>query len=331
MAVNATPQYHKAEEEFRRAAAPEDQLYWLEQMLRELPKHKASEKVQMDLKGKISRLKKEVQDSKKSGGKSGPAVRIPRQGAGTAVLIGGPNSGKSSLLAALTRATPEVADYPFTTRAPLPGMMPFEDVMVQLVDTPPITADYLEPFMHGLIRAADVAVLVVDLGNDEGVEALAELWERLEGGKSRLARTSYLDDEDVGLSFTQTLLVGNKCDDPGASERLGLLKELLDLDLPELLVSAQQGTGLEELKRAIFEALGVIRVYTKSPKDKQPDYEKPFTLKLGSNVYDLAGLVHRDLQAALKSGRVWGHGVHDGETVKPDHVLHDRDVVELQT
>lgn len=331
MAVNATPQYRKAEEEYRRASTPDEQIRWLEEMLKELPKHKASEKVQMDLKSRISRLRKEMADAPKSGGKAGVSVKIPRQGAGTALLIGPPNSGKSSLLAALTRATPEIADYPFTTRNPLPGMMPWEDVMIQLIDTPPITADVMEPYLQGLIRGADAVLLVVDLGNDDGIESLSELWTRLEGTKTRLARESGLDDEDVGLSYTQTILVGNKADDADAKDRLALLHELVPLDLPEMLVSAQTKAGLDELKAAVFQALGVMRIYTKSPKDKEPDYEKPFTLPFGSTVYDLAGLVHKDVQAKLKSGRVWGHGVHDGETVKPDHELHDRDVVELHT
>src|SRR5436190_15892018 len=193
MATNLTPQYHKAEEEYRRAATTEDELHWLEIMYREMPKHKASEKLQSELKQKISRTKKEL-DAERKAGKKGTSVRIPRQGAGTAVVLGGPNSGKSQLVAALTRAHPEIALYPFTTRTPLPGMMPWQDVMVQLVDTPPITRDFLEPYMQGLIRSADVAVLVVDLGADEGLEQLQDLLNRLGAEQTRPARASGLDD-----------------------------------------------------------------------------------------------------------------------------------------
>jgi len=328
MAANLTPQYLKAEEEYRRAATPDEELKWLQVMFREMPKHKASEKMQSDLKQKISKLKKEIDAAAKTPKKT-PGVSIPRQGAGTVVLLGGPNAGKSQLLRSLTRATPEVAPYPFTTRAPTPGMMPWEDVMVQLIDTPPITKDYLETYMQGMIRGADLALLLVDLGSDEGVEQCQELLEKLATTKTRLARTSHLDEEDVGLSFTQTLLLPNKIDLPDAPARLELLHELLPLDFAEYVVSAEHGTGLEDLRNATYQALGVIRAYTKLPTAKAADMEKPFTLRAGSTLFDLAEKIHKDLAAELKTARIWGTGVHDGEHVKGDHVLHDKDIVEL--
>ena len=328
MATNLTPQYHKAEEEYRRAATIEEELKWLEVMLREMPKHKASEKLQSELKQKISKAKKELEAERKSG-KKGHSVRIPRQGAGTAMLLGGPNAGKSRLLAALTRATPEVAPYPFTTRAPLPGMMPWEDVMVQLIDTPPITRDYLEPYMQGLIRAADVAVLVVDLAADEGIEQLQELLDRLAGTKTRLAKESALDEEDVGISYTQTLLAPNKIDAPGAAERLELLHELCPLEFPEFVISAETSAGLDALRDAIYHALGVVRVYTKLPTAKSADFERPFTVRRGETVLDVAALVHKDLAENFKFARVWGAAMHDGSVAKGDYVVHDKDIVEL--
>jgi ribosome-interacting GTPase 1 len=330
MATNLTPQYHKAEEQYRRAATAEDELKWLEVMLREMPKHKASEKLQSDLKQKISQAKKDLEAERKSGKKS-VGVRIPRQGAGTAILLGGPNAGKSQLLAALTRATPEVAPYPFTTRAPQPGMMPWEDVMVQLVDTPPITRDYLETYMQGLIRAADVAVLLVDLGSDEGIEQCQELLDRLHATKTRLAKSSSLDDDDVGISFTATLLTPNKIDVPGAAERLELLHEFCPLDFEEYPISALDGSGLEALKNAIYRKLDVVRVYTKLPTAKAADFERPFTLRRGGTLADVAALVHKDIAENLKFARVWGSNVHDGSTAKADYVLHDKDIVELHT
>src|SRR5687767_8808575 len=224
MPANLTPQYHKAEEEYRRATTPDDELRCLQNMLRELPKHKGTDKLQADLKQKISRAKHAAEEhAKKSGGK-GPTVKIPRQGAGRVVLLGGPNAGKSQLLRSLTRATPEVAPYPFTTREPQPGMMPWEDVMVQLIDTPPITADVFDPGTLGLIRGSDLALLMVDLGADEGIDGLQAVLSQLQHGKTRLAKESYLDEEDVGLSFTKTFLVLNKIDLPEAEDRIALLK-----------------------------------------------------------------------------------------------------------
>jgi ribosome-interacting GTPase 1 len=328
MAANLTPQYLKAEEEYRRAQTTADEVRWLEVMLREMPKHKASEKLQSELKTKISRAKKELEAERKSP-KAAHGVRIPRQGAGTAILLGGPNSGKSQLLASLTRAQPEVAPYPFTTRQPLPGMMPWEDVMVQLIDTPPITKDFMEPYLQGMIRSADVAVLLVDLGSDDGIEQLQELLDRLNETKTRLAKTSHLDENDIGLSYTQTLLAPNKIDLADAAERLALLHELCPLEFAEWPISAQHGQGLEALRGAIYSALGVIRVYTKLPTHKTADFDRPFTVRQGGTVHDVAELVHKDVAAQLKHARVWGQGVHDGTVVKGDHVLHDRDIVEL--
>ncbi|MGC4006053.1 MAG: 50S ribosome-binding GTPase [Pirellulales bacterium] len=247
MAANLTPQYLKAQEQYRRAATPDEELRWLEVMFRELPKHKASEKMQMDLKTKISKLKKEVEVFKKTPPKV-QGVNIPRQGAGVVLILGGPNGGKSSLLAAVTRAKPEIADYPFTTRTPAPGMMTWEDLSIQVIDTPPVTADMLPPYLLGMIRGADLVLLMLDLGGDDGVEELQAVLDRLNETKTRLDRETRLDEDDVGLSFTQTILVANKSDAPGAAERLELFHELCPVDLPELSISTTTGAGLDELR-----------------------------------------------------------------------------------
>jgi ribosome-interacting GTPase 1 len=329
MPANLTAQYHKAEEEYRRASTPDEELRCLQLMLREIPKHKGTDHLQADLKQKISKVKKEIEQQAKAPGKHGGGFRLPRQGAGRVVIIGGPNAGKSQLLASLTRATPEVANYPFTTHEPIPGMMPFEDVTVQLVDTPPITADVLDPNTQGLIRGADLVLLLVDLGSDDGIEQLQEVLERLGQTKTRLARESYLDENDVGLSYTRTFLVLNKIDAPEAGDRRALLKEFCPTDFREFAVSAEHKTGLEELRRAIYETLDVIRVYTKLPTAKEADYDKPFTIRRGGTLLEIAEQIHKDFAQNLKFARVWGSEVHDGTQVKGDYVLHDKDVVEL--
>src|SRR5438874_12018715 len=186
--ANLTPQYKKAEEEYRRAQSPEEELRCLELMLREIPKHKGTDKLQAELKAKISKARQEAEHAKKAGKKRHHGPHIQRQGAGRAIILGGANAGKSQLLARLTRATPEVAPYPFTTREPQPGMMPWQDMLVQLIDTPPITADVLDPSVLGLIRGSDLALLLFDAGADDGIEALQPVLNRLNQTKTRLAQ-----------------------------------------------------------------------------------------------------------------------------------------------
>lgn len=330
MPANLTPQYHKAEQEYRRAQTPEEELRCLELMLREIPKHKGTDKLQGELKAKISKARHEAEHARKAGAKKGHGIKIPRQGAGRVVILGGPNAGKSQLLKRLTRATPEVAAYPFTTREPHPGMMPWEDVMVQLIDTPPITADVLDPNTLGLIRGSDLALLMVDLGTDEGIDDVRAVLAQLQPGKTRLAKESYLDENDVGLSFTKTFLLLNKMDLPEAQERWALLKELCPLGFPEFRISAEHGAGLEELREAIYQALDVVRVYTKSPAKKVADFDKPYTLRRGGTLLEVAALVHRDLAENFKYARVWGSAIlTGGSQMKGDYVVHDKDVVEI--
>ncbi|GHT45887.1 GTP-binding protein [Planctomycetales bacterium] len=332
MAANLTQQYKKAEDQYRRAETPEDELKWLQVMLSEMPKHKATDHLQAKLKTQISDTKKEIEAqrgvSKKIGGAK--SFRIPRQGAGTAVIIGGPNAGKSQLLASLTRAAPEIAPYPFTTKQPQPGMMQWEDVFVQLIDTPPITQDYLEPYIVGLLRSADLALLMIDLGSDDGIEQCKDVLDKLSATKTRLAAESSLDEEDVGLAFTKTFFVANKIDDAEAEDRLALFKEMVpNLPFREFRISASLPETLEELRNAVYESLDVIRIYTKDPKKKEADRDKPFTLARGDTLLDLAELIHKDYAKNLKSGKVWGSAVHDGTMVKGDYVLNDQDVVEV--
>lgn len=330
MPANLTPQYRKAEEAYRRAQTPQEELECLQRMWVELPKHKGTDKMQADLKQKISRLKKELASgTKKSAGKA--TKRIPRQGAGRAVIIGGPNSGKSQLLASMTRATPVIAEYPFSTQTPLPGMMPWQDVYVQLIDTPPITRDVLDPYVHSLIRGSELVLLMLDLGSDDGGEQLMDVVNKLQETKTRLGTETMIDEEDFGVTYTKTFLLLNKMDLPDASDRLEFFDAELLSDLPfqRFKISALEKTGLEPLADAVYEAMDAVRVYTKAPGKPKPDMDKPYTLKRGSTLEDLAELIHRDFAKNLKNAKVWGSAVHDGTVVKGDYELQDLDIVEL--
>lgn len=327
MAVNLTPQYHEAEAEYKKATTAEERLDCLRRMWVELPKHKASEKLQAELKTKISETKKEVEAERRAPKKGGPTFKIPRQGAGQVLLIGGPNAGKSRILTRLTRATPEVAPYPFTTREPSAGMMDWEDVRVQLIDTPPITPDYLEGYLANMIRVADLCVLCVDLADDDGVFAAEAVLSRL-GNKTVLIGQVPEDPEDPTIEYVKTIVAANKMAAEGANERLEILREMLGERFPYILLDAESGQGVEDLRNAIYKALDVIRIYSKRP-GKPADMDAPFTVPRGSNVAQFATEVHRDFGDKLKSAKVWGTGVFDGQSVTRDHILHDKDVVEL--
>jgi ribosome-interacting GTPase 1 len=328
MAVNLPPQYHDAEARYKKARTPEEKLAALREMWVILPKHKASEKVQADLKTKISELTDEIEHQKL--GPKKPAhgsYKFPKQGAGQVVFVGPPNAGKSKLLSVLTKAAPAVAPYPFTTREPVPGMMDYEDVRVQLIDLPPVTPEHYDPFITDLTRAADAAVLFLDLADDDGPAATEAAVARLKEARRELVGEKTAGD-DPTVYHLPTLLAATKADDEAADVRLELAREQFAGRFPVAVVSAETGAGLAELRRAVYDRLGVMRVYTKQP-GKPPDMASPFTCPLGSTVGEFAGHVHRDFEEKLKSARVWGAGVFDGQTVGRDHVLHDRDVVEL--
>jgi uncharacterized protein len=328
MAANLTPQYLEAEAEYKKARTAEERLECLKKMWSLLPKHKSSEKLQADLKTRMSEARKEVEQERRSPKKGGVSYKIPRQGAGQVILVGPPNCGKTRILTRLTRATPEVAPYPFTTREPHAGMMDWEDVRVQLIDTPPVTADYIEPYLSSMVRAADGCLLVLDLADDDGPFAAEAVLEKLAGVKTVLVGEPPAEGKDPSIEYVKTLLVGNKLTAPGAGDRLEVVREMFGPRFPVYAVDAEHGQGLEELRNVVYRSLNVIRVYSKKP-GKPADMDSPFTCPAGSTVMQMAELVHRDFAHKLKSARIWGTGVYDGQTVTREHVLHDRDVVEL--
>ncbi len=328
MATNLTPQYMEAEEEYKRAQTPEDRLACLKKMFQLVPKHKASEKLQADLKTKMAELRDEIEHEKKHPKKVGVSYKFPKQGAGQYVIVGAPNAGKSRLLTRFTRATPEVAAYPFTTREPHVGMMDWQDVKVQLIDLPPITADFMEAYVSSIVRAADAAILMLDLGDDDAPFTAETVLERLAGVKTMLVGEKPAQIDDPSIEYIRTMLVANKIDLLGAQDRLDIVREMFGSKFPIHVISAEHGAGMEDLRESIYRFLNVIRVYTKLP-GKPADMTSPFTCPVGSTLVEMAGLVHRDFTEQLKSARIWGSGVHDGQSVGREHVLHDKDVVEL--
>ena len=338
MPTNVSPEYKKAEEAYRKAREPKERLDGLKEMLRTIPKHKGTEHLQSDIKTRIKQLTEELAGPKKGGKRSGPSHVVRNEGAAQLCMIGPPNAGKSSLHARLTGSHSDVGPYPYTTHLPIPGMLPYEDVHFQLVDLPPVSAEFMEPWLVNTLQHADGVLLVIDVADPECLEQVPIVLERL-AEKKIFLRSSWpgleapaaqsADDEDDPFRLDlPTVLIANKSDlDPDPDE-VRILEELLGLRFPALTVSAETGAGLDELGPFLFKALQIVRVYTKSP-GKPADNDKPFTARHGDTVLDVAKLVHKDFARDLKFARMWGSEVYDGQQVGHDHLVADGDLVEL--
>lgn len=327
MPANLTPMYRKAERDYRHAQTAAEQVECLQKMLALIPKHKGTDKLQAFIKSKLSEAKQALKQQANAP-KSGQTFRIPRQGSGRIVIVGAPNSGKSQILKLLTNANPEIAPFPFTTREPLPAMMSFGGIQVQLVDTPPVTAGQLPPWMLNLVRTADAAILAFDGSSDDAPEETAAVIQEFKSRKTLFSNQSGFGKEDFAVAHVPSLLVVSRAAEPDCNERVALLKEVETILCPAFLLEADHPADTQSLKDSVFARLDLIRVYTKPP-GRPADMNSPLTIERNGTVEDLALQIHEDLAHSLKHARLWGHGDHDGQIIGRDHVLRDGDVVEL--
>jgi hypothetical protein len=311
MPANLTPAYFKAEQWYKTATTTEEKILALEEMLAVMPKHKGTDKLKADLRHKISALKEGEEKKHKTGG-AADIFHVPRMGAGQVVLLGLPNSGKSSIVEVLTNAKVHVAEYPFATNAPVPGMMNYEGVHIQIVDMPPITKEIVMPGQVGTYRNCDLIAIVIDLSGDVEEQLRVCL--------------EFLEERNL-LPGKCAVCIATKCDiaQEGAIEKV---KVLCGNRFEVIAVSVESGEGTGELPKQLFKELRIIRVYAKPP-GKKPDMGEPFTIPAGSTVHDLAVTIHRELAEKLKTARIWGNGVYEGQHVQRNHVLQDKDIVEL--
>jgi ribosome-interacting GTPase 1 len=328
MPANLPPQYFEVERRLKTAKTPQEKIAIYEELLTIVPKHKGTEKLQALFKTKIAKLRQES-ERRPAASKHGPVVRVEKSGAGQVVVIGPPNGGKSSIVRALTGRDVEVAAYPYTTRSASPFMMPFVNIQVQLVDTPPIAPDFLEPWLPEIIKTADAVLLAVDLSDPEAAPTVEGILGALKDRKVELVPPGRPVPAERGPFLKHALCVGTRLDAEGAAEARDELRVLFTDRFETAAVSTVSGEGVEALRRAVFDLLGIVRVYSKAP-GKKADLASPFTLRAGSTVLDMARAVHKDFALNLSFARIWskGGGV-EGLRVQRDHVLADEDVVEL--
>ncbi|MFO7549741.1 MAG: GTPase [Acidimicrobiia bacterium] len=331
MPANLTPDYRAAEAAFRRARDPQERLDHLREMLRLIPKHKGTDHLQADIKARIKELTEELAGPRKGAARSGPPTVIRPEGAAQVALVGPPNSGKSALHARLTGSHSASEPYPFATQYPQPGMLPVDDVGIQLVDLPSVSPVHPIPWIGNALQPADAALLVVDLTDPDCVDSTIGLIRLLEERRVHLTPLwdPPPDPDDPFAQRLPTVLVVAKADlldDPRAEASAFL--ELARLAYDWTAVSAHQGTGLDSIGRLLFDRLHIVRVYTKIP-GKPPDMDRPFTVRAGQSVLDVATLVHKEVAASLTHARLWRAGEPEGRQVGRDHPVSDGDVLEL--
>jgi ribosome-interacting GTPase 1 len=207
-------------------------------------------------------------------------------------------------------------------------MMVYEDIKIQLVDLPPVTPDYAEYWVVTIIQNTDLVLLVHDLSEVGGIDHLSGVIARLEASRIRLRRKRETDVGEFGISYKSGLLVGNKADLVADTQSRQDIRARLGTDYPSLSVSAATKEGLERLRRGIFEALEIVRVYTKEP-GKPADLQDPLVLNRGSTVKAAARALHKDFAHKLRFARIWGKGAFDGQRVEWDHVVQDKDILEF--
>jgi ribosome-interacting GTPase 1 len=367
MPTNVSPEYKKAEATYRKTRDPAERLALLKEMLSTIPKHKGTEHLQADIKSRIKELTQELAGPRKVGARTGPVQTVRPEGAAQIALLGPPSSGKSSLHVRLTGSQAEIGPFPHTTQAPLPGMLPYEDIHFQLVDLPPVSSAFMDSWLPNALQPARAALLVVDLADPACVEHVMAMRQRLEEKRITLTdnwngrlspgcgdpaaavpldltssgpETGPADFAAAGNSLEAledpfrvhlpTLLLASKCDLARDPDELAVFAELVGANYPAVFVSTVTGEGLRQIGPLLFQGLALVRVYTKVP-GRPPDYERPFTVFRGDTVADVAQLIHRELAATLKFARIWGSGKFDGQQVGREHPVRDKDVLELHT
>ncbi|MEK6760925.1 MAG: GTPase [Nanoarchaeota archaeon] len=302
--TNQSPQYQKAEVNFLNAKNDTDRLVFLEEMIRECPKHKSSEKMLANLKTRLIKLKEKIarqEKTRKSGKSSRQGIRKEDM---QAVIVGFANSGKSSLISSLTKATPEISQYPVTTRKPEVGMMPYSGMNIQLVEIPAIKSEYYD---KGVVHTADTILILVNK-----IEEIDEI------------------KKEIGRFMGKQIIIFNKSDLLSEEQKRKISSNMQSKKYDFILISTKTKENIEKLKEKIFKSFDKLRVYTKEPGKKQT--ERPTILEKGSTAKTLAEKILHGFSKKVKETKVWGpSSKFPGQKVGLNHELKDMDIVEFKT
>jgi len=324
--ANLPPEYIEAEERYRNASGKDEKLEALKEMLALLPNHKGTDKIEADIRKRISNLKKSPK-KKKGPTRAKTPDQIEPQGAGQVVITGFPNSGKSALVDVTTNASPKVADFPFATQGPTIGMMEYEDIQIQLIDTPPISDEYVETWVYNLIRKANLVLVTIDGSTGDPIAEFNRTKDHLlEEGIHLFHPEANFQRDAIGRTNRKGEIILTKSDELEDENVPEILEK--DSGLPTTAVSILDEESLTRFSRAVFTGLQKIRIYTKKPGE-EPDLEEPYLLDKNSTVLEGVRSIHRDMVENLDYIRIWGSGRFDGQEVAQDHQLEDGDIIEI--
>jgi small GTP-binding protein len=301
MPINAGYEYIAAEKKYLNAATMEERIAALQEMISKAPSHKGGENLRAELRLRLKKLLEKKEKAKSVGKSSKKGVK--KEGF-QVVLIGLPNSGKSSLLAKITNARPLITEHPFATREPEIGTLDYQGVKAQIVDLPSIGS---ELFDIGIVNTADLVLILVE--NLSEIDKITSMLNRAYGKKIIVITKSDLLNEEQLRKLEQTI----------RSKKINAIP-----------ISTVNDYNIETLKSSILKSMDVIRVYTKEPG--KPKAENPCVLPVGSTVKDVAESIRNGFFKTIKETRITGpSSKFANQKVGIEHVLKDLDTVEFHT
>lgn len=305
MSTNVSPEFAHAELKFDRAQTDDEKLEALEEMMSTMPGHKGAESLRAQIRTRYKKLKEKMEiKSKKSGGRNKPTIK---KEAMQATIIGFPNTGKSSLFEILTGIkNPTTSEVAFSTYTPLVAMMSYDDVKIQLIDSPPFPNED-----KSTINTTDTLIIIID-----NLQQIAEAENYL---KRAIGKKVYV--------FTKIDLLNEQ-----EKRKLEATLKSKYKNIDYFLFSNKNHHRMDtlELKKKIFQTFPIIRIYTKEPKKESTGI--PMILPKGATAEDVAEKIIKGLSKKIKKTKIWGpSSKFAGQMVGLDHTLKDKDMVEFQT